>query len=255
METFQQYSSVLLKLRVKPSASGHHLWTLNWLHRSKRMSSINISGGKHKIENKNVEEVLSGRCHQVIFGLCARSRASAGFVPSVPWKKASSKINILLIIWRFHENGEGINYLLFLFGLLFRNPRHLSNSILARGSQSYLRPRKQLEQVHVMREACSWEIIWRMWNQSIPLDKQTPTKTDLAHRNTLFGPHCIFKNLNQHWKTVRCQTQKVCEHCTRVPTGQRLLELRNGGCSLQWGQGSPSGHSPHTCAFATLQRF
>lgn len=120
-------------------------------------------------------------------------------------KKASSKMNVLLIIWSLHENWEGMNYLPFLFGLLFRNPCHLSNSILEKGSQSYLWPRKQLEQIYVLREACLWEIIWRIWTQSIPQDKQSQTKIDITHRDILLGPQCIFKNLSHHWKTMRFQ--------------------------------------------------
>lgn len=62
------------------------------------MLSINISGGKYKIENKNVEEAFFGRCYQVIFGFCVRSWVFVGFVLSVLWKKVSFKINILFII-------------------------------------------------------------------------------------------------------------------------------------------------------------
>lgn len=124
-------------------------------------------------------------------------------VPSVLWKKVSSKINNdhLITSWTLRRNKlSSLPFWHFIQELC-----HLSNSFLARGSQSYLWPRKQPEQVYVLREACSWEIIWRIWNQSIPLDKQSQTKIDLAHRNILFGPQCIFKNLSQYWNIVRFQ--------------------------------------------------
>ena len=107
IQPFQYYSLVLIKLGVKPSSSHHHLWTLNWLC-MRRTSSTNASGGKNKYKNRNEKEVPPRCCYQIIFSFCAEvSQASPGLVPSIPWKKASSKINILLIIWSSHKNQEG----------------------------------------------------------------------------------------------------------------------------------------------------
>lgn len=113
--------------------------------------------------------------------------------------------------------------------------------------KSYLRPGKQLEQIHVLREACSWEIIWRIWNQSIPLDKQSQTKIDLTRRNILFGPQCIFKSLSQH-KNCEISNIEGGNSVLSVPTWQHLLELRNGSCSLYLGQRlSRWSQSIHIC--------
>ena len=107
IQPFQYYFLVLTKLGVKPSSSHHHLWTLNWLC-VRRTSSTNASGGKNKYKNRNEKEAPSRCCYQIIFSLGAINQASPGLVPSKPWKKASSKINIMLIIWSWHKNQEGM---------------------------------------------------------------------------------------------------------------------------------------------------
>lgn len=92
----------------------------------------------------------------------------------------------------------------------------------------------------MLREACSWEIIRRIWNQSIPLEKQSQTtEINLAHRNIFFTLHFLkFEPVLKNCEISNVEglaTAYQCPHTAtsaRVEKWQLLPSVRAGGLQM-----------------------